>query len=132
MIRHKRPDKKNAISIIEAAKREINFALKLKLDTESATTIIRNIYEAFRMLGDAIMVSKGISSEDHIAPIKELLKIKVRTSRPLAIINNYRILRHNINYYGYFPNIAEAKDIIDFAEKCFEPTYKIVLKEINS
>lgn len=130
-MRYKRPDKKNALSIVDAAKREISFILKLELTKDSASTIIRNIYEAFRMLGDALMISKGISSEDHVAPIKELLKLKVQTLRPLGIIDNYRILRHNINYYGYYPNIKEAEDILDFAKKCFEPVVQAVLKEIN-
>lgn len=131
MIRYKRPDKKNALSITDAANREIEFALKLRLTEESVSTIIRNIYESFRMLGGALMVSKGISPEDHIAPIRELLKIRVQTSRPLGIIDNYRVLRHNINYYGYKPNIEEAEDIIDFAKKCFKPVYLAVLKEIS-
>src|SRR3989344_1192724 len=118
-IRYKRPDNKNALSILEAAKKEVNFALKLELNEDSSATIIRNIYESFRMIGDAILVSKGIKSEDHLAPIKELLEIKVNTSRPLRALDNFRILRHNVNYYGYRPSVEEAKDIIDFAKKCF-------------
>jgi len=57
-MRYKRPDKKNALSLAEAAQRELNFTLKLELNEESASTIIRNIYESFRMLGDAILVSQ--------------------------------------------------------------------------
>ena len=130
-IRYKRPDKKNALSILQAAKKEIKFTLKLELNEESASTIVRNIYEAFRMLGDALLVFQGIKSEDHLAPIKELMKIKVVTSRPLAALDNYRILRHNINYYGYSPTIREVEDLIDFTKKCFEPAYQVVLKEIS-
>lgn len=131
-IRYKRPDNKNALSILEASKREIKFALKLELSEESSATIIRNIYEAFRMIGDAIMVSKGIKSEDHLAPIKELVKVKVNTPRPLGALDNFRMLRHNVNYYGYKPSIEEAKDITDFAKKCFELVYEEVLKMISS
>lgn len=130
--RYKRPDKKNAQSIVEAAKQEMSYALTIAVNEKSAATIIRNIYECFRMLCDALLVSKGINSEDHIAPIKALLKLKISSLRPIASIDNFRILRHNLNYYGYRPKIEEAEDMIDFARKCFEPAVKEVVKEISS
>ena len=95
-VRHKRPDKKNALSIVNAAKRDMEFTLSLKPAEEAGATIVRNIYESFRMLGDALLVSKGIKSEDHIMPIKELLTLKVSTSRPISLIENLRQLRHGV------------------------------------
>lgn len=130
-MRYKRPDKKNALSIIEAAKRDMEFTLSLKSTEESGPTIVRNIYECFRMLGDALLVAKGVESEDHITPIKELLKLKVNTTRPINTIDNLRRLRHNINYYGYKPNLAEVEDTISIAKNCFKPLLNAVLKEIN-
>ncbi|MEK6983009.1 MAG: hypothetical protein AABX33_00415 [Nanoarchaeota archaeon] len=131
-IRYKVPDKKNALSIIEASKRDMNYTLTLKLAGDSGGTIVRNIYECFRMLGDALLVAKGIKSQDHIEPIKELLKLKVNTQRPVYLIGNLRTLRHNINYYGYFPKPVEVEDVISLARSCFEPLLDAVLKEINS
>ncbi len=122
---------KNAQSIAEAAKRELEFTLSLKLTDESSATIIRNVYECFRMLGDALLVAKGINSEDHITPINELLKLDVNTSRPINLIDNLRRLRHNINYYGYRPNLIEAQDVISIAKACFEPLLRAVLKNIS-
>ena len=130
-IRYKVPDKKNALSIIEASKKDMNFTLSLKSSEESGTTIVRNIYECFRMLGDALLVAKGIKSQDHIAPIQELLKLKVNTSRPIYLIDNLRKLRHNVNYYGYSPKLIEVEDVISLAESCFEPLMASVLKEIE-
>ena len=130
-IRYKRPDKKNALSIIEAAKMDMEFTLSLKPKEESGPTIVRNIYECFRMLWDALLVAKGIESEDHITPIKELLKLKVTTTRPINTIDNLRRLRHNINYYGYKPNLAEVEDTISIATTCFKPLLSAVLKEIS-
>ena len=130
-IRYKVPDKKNALSIIEASKKDMNFTLSLKSSEESGTTIVRNIYECFRMLGDALLVAKGIKSQEHIAPIQELLKLKVNTSRPIYLIDNLRKLRHNVNYYGYSPKLIEVEDVISLAESCFEPLMASVLKEIE-
>ena len=130
-IRYKVPDKKNALSIIEASKKDMNFTLSLKSSEQSGTTIVRNIYECFRMLGDALLVAKGIKSQDHILPIQELLKMKVNTARPIYLIDNLRRLRHNINYYGYSPKLVEVEDVISIAENCFEPLMAAVLKEIE-
>ena len=130
-IGYKVPDKKNALSIIEASKKDMNFTLTLKPTEEAGATIVRNIYECFRMLGDALLVAKGITSQDHIAPIQELLKLNVNTSRPIYLIDNLRKLRHNINYYGYSPKLVEVEDIISLAKSCFEPLLEAVLKEVE-
>ena len=130
-MRYKKPDKKNALSIIDAAKRDIEYTLSLKSTEEAGPTIIRNIYECFRMLGDSLLVAKGIDSEGHIEQINELLKVKVTTTRPISILENLRKLRRNINYYGYKPGMAEINDTISIANCCFEPLAKAVLKEIG-
>ena len=121
MIRHKRPDRKNALSIIDAAERDMKFTLSIDITEDSGSTIARNIYECFRMLGDAILVSKGIESKDHLAPIKEIISINVKTDRSLNLIDNLRRLRHNINYYGYTPTIYEVNDAISIANSIFKP-----------
>jgi len=130
--RFKRPDAKNAQSLIEASKKEIEFTIKIKQTEESATTIIRNVYESFRMLGDALLVLKGIESHDHLRPIKELLKLKVSTTRPIGTIENLRQLRHNLNYYGYRPKLSEALDAIEIAKSCFNPLFKEIVKQIDN
>ena len=124
--RIKRPDKKNAMSIIEAAERELDYIIKLSVNNESAFNIIRNIYECFRMLGDARLISKGITSQDHIEQIKELETISVKTERPIQLIDTLRRIRHNINYYGYIPSKAEAEDAISIAKACFYPLLEAV------
>src|SRR3989338_9935243 len=118
MIRPKTPDKKNAESLIKASESEMAFVISLKLTGESASTVIRNVYESFRMLGDALLVSQGIEKTYHHNSIQELLKLKVNTLRPLSLIDSLRLLHHNINYYGYKPSISEAEDAIDIANAC--------------
>lgn len=130
-IRYKRPDKKNALSIVNAAKKDMKFTLTLEPTGESGATIVRNIYECFRMLGDSLLVAKGIESEDHITPIKELLKLQVSTNRPISLIENLRKLRHNINYYGYSPKLIEVEDVISLAKSCFNPLLEEVLRQIS-
>ncbi|MDD3175516.1 MAG: hypothetical protein PHU51_03495 [Candidatus Nanoarchaeia archaeon] len=130
-MRIKRPDRKNALSIVEAAEREMKFTLTLNVDEESSSTIVRNIYECFRMIGDALLVNEGIESSDHLAPINELLKLKINTARPLNLIDNLRRLRHNINYYDYNTNLIEVKDALSLAKVLFIPLLKEIKKRIE-
>lgn len=130
-IRYKRPDAKDALSLVQAAKRQMDFTLTMEPSDDSAFTIVRNIYECFRMLGDALLVKQGIESDDHLAPINELLKLKVNTLRPIFLIDNLRRLRHNVNYYGYSPKKAEADDAISLAKSCFKQLYEAALKEVE-
>jgi hypothetical protein len=131
-VRYRRPDKKNALSIINAAGEDMRFTLTLKPTDKSATTIVRNIYECFRMLGDAILVSKGVESTDHLAPLRELMNVrKVYTRRPLRVIDNLRRLRHNVNYYGYHPKMTEVEDAISIAKCCFVPLARRLLKDLK-
>ncbi|MCX6815022.1 MAG: hypothetical protein NTY20_05230 [Candidatus Aenigmarchaeota archaeon] len=129
--RYKRPDKKNALSLTEAAKRDMEFTLAMKVTESSGPTIVRNIYECFRMLGDALLVSKGIESEDHSAPIKELTELSVNTQKPISLLWNLKRLRHNINYYGYRPNTADIEDIISIAKAIFRPLYEAVKEKVT-
>lgn len=130
--RIKHPDRKNALSIVMAAEREMQFTLKMLVTDESAFAIIRNIYECFRMLGDARLVSKGIVSQDHKEQVQELESMYVKTERPLRLIDTLRRLRHNINYYGYIPTKVEAEDAISIAHACFYPLLREIKKELEN
>ena len=88
--RFKHPDKKNAESIIAASINQIKYTLKLKSTGESAFNIIRNIYECFRMLGDALLISRGIHSEDHIEQIIAIENLNLHTARPIKLIDSLR------------------------------------------
>ena len=79
-----------------------------------------------------LLVAKGIESEDHIAPLKELMKIDAKTSRPINVVDNLRRLRHNINYYGYKPKLTEVEDVLSIAKSIFESLAKEVKKKINT
>mgnify|MGYP001560220789 CR=1 FL=1 len=124
---NKFPDKERAKSIMQNSIRDIKYTLTLNVSEESANTIVRNIYESFRMLGEAILLKKGIRSIDHLNSINEILKLKIESSRPLKLLENLRRLRNNINYYGYKANIYDAKESIIFTKNCFNE----LLKKVN-
>ena len=89
-----------------------------------------NIYEDFRILGEAVLLSKGIKSFDHKAMIEELIKLD--NDAHLLFLNTIKEIRHKINHKGYSSAITEAKDAIDFAEKHFNDIYEKVKNEIEN
>ena len=109
----------------------MDFTLSLDINESSGSTIVRNIYECFRMLGDARLISKGFASQDHVEQIKELESVSVKTDRPVKLIDTLRRLRHNINYYGYVPSKAEAEDAISIAKACFNPLLEAIKKDLK-
>lgn len=130
--RQKYPDKKNASSILDASSKQMDYTLTLESNDNSAFNIIRNIYECFRMLGDALLVSQGKISEDHIEQIRVLEDLRIPTKRPIRLVDNLRRMRHNINYYGYTPKKIEADDAISLAKTCFEPLLKAAKKKVEN
>jgi len=129
--RYKHPDKKNAASIISASSKQMKYTLSLESNDDSAFNIIRNIYECFRMLGDAILVLQGRISEDHVEQIRVLENLNIQTERPIKLVDNLRRMRHNINYYGYAPKKVEADDAISLAKACFKPLLEAVRNEVE-
>ncbi|MBU0980555.1 MAG: hypothetical protein KJ709_07135 [Nanoarchaeota archaeon] len=128
---NKRPDPKKAQSIIISAERDMKFTLTLKPTEDSSATIIRNIYESFRMLGEALLVRRGVRSYDHVSQIDELINLNVKAERPLRVLENLRSLRHNINYHGYSPKRAEVMDTLDIAKTLFSPLLAEVKHKIG-
>ena len=126
MIREKAGDKKRAASLLEAAKNDLTFTLGLPVNKASASTIVRNIYECFRMLGEALLVAEGKIAMDHTLMINRLMSLPVKTARPLGTLENLRRMRHRINYYGHVAGVSEARYALSLAECCFEPVYTYI------
>ena len=127
----KQPDKQRAKSLVESSLNDIKFILKISPKEESANIIVRNIYESFRMLGESLLLKKGIKKIDHANSINELIRLNLNTKKPLNLLANLMRLLHNINYNGYKANIFEAKETIILAKSCYLPLLDEVKKTIE-
>ena len=130
-MKEKTPDKKKAKSLLEAAEKEMGFTKTLELSEVSSSTIFRNIYECFHLLGQALLVSKGIEATDHKEPIYALTSLTIKTERPTRLLDELRKTRNNINYRGYRPSLAEVNDAQDIARACFLPLSKEIKRLIE-
>lgn len=113
------PDKRKAESFVLMAKRDLETVFQMTQFKYYNNLVIRNIYECFRMLGEALLLSKGIKSSDHILPINELISFSEKSGRNLIILDTLRRLRHNINYYAYSAKQEEALEAIRIAKDNF-------------
>lgn len=132
MKRIKTPDLTKAMSMTVAADADMRYILSLPPKEEGGATIIRGIYENFRLLGDALLVGEGIETDEYTLMIQRLLELSVSTTRPLGILDNLRKLRHDINYRGYRPAIEEIEDARDIANKLFGALKNEVLKRLKA
>lgn len=132
MERIKFRDKQKALNLIETSIKDMNFTLKLPVSQSSSNTIIRNIYESFRMLGEALLVNKGVEFADHVQSINELINLNLDTSRPLNLLDSLRRLRHKINYNGYLSTIEESEEAISIAKSLFAEIKKEIKKVIEN
>jgi hypothetical protein len=126
MIRKRVPDVAKAKSLIHASENEIKYLDTLEPKIEAASTIIRGIYENFRRLGEAILLIQGWEG-DHEECINALIKLPVKTERPIQVLDNLRRLRHDINYQGYQPSKADLDDVLSIKKAC----WKSILEKIK-
>lgn len=115
------PDPLRAQSLISASEQNLVYTRSLTITTLATPTIIRNVYESFRMLGQALLYLRGTPSRHHTIQIAIITEQPIATDRPLRSIERLRTLRHAINYQGYLPNEEEARDALSIADDLFEP-----------
>lgn len=134
MITKKSPDERKAKSVIEAASRGMNFVESSPINVNSGPSIIREIYESFRMLGDALLTAKGFETtgkDHHAQMISELVTLRIQTERPLILLHELRKMRHKINYEGYLPMDAEIKEVIAIKDALWKPLFAEVKRLVE-
>lgn len=119
MIRRRVPDFAKARSILAAAKIDMGFVESMAVSRKSSQSIVRGIYEDFRMLGDALLAAQGFEAsgpDHHEEMIDALVRLQVKAPRPLMLLHEIRKLRHRVNYGGYVPSEEEARYVLSIKE----------------
>lgn len=128
-MRENLPDKARAISLIQTSLSDMKYTLSLNITYNSANTLLRNIYECFRMLGEAALLAKGIVPQDHIVCIDELMKLAGNENS--GYLEWLRRIRHNINYYGYKSTISDAQEAVIISNRYFNKLFEKVKEKLN-
>jgi hypothetical protein len=125
------PDRRLALAMLEMAEVEMAYALGQERTEEAAMTLFRAIYESFRAVGNALLVNRGIESDDHVSQIDEVIALGIPTERPLVLLQEYRTTRHDLNYHGIKPTMAQFMDFMDFADRCWKPVLREAKKKVK-
>ncbi len=121
-MREKKPDLFRALSLLKAARIRHDFCMGLVVSDESASTIVSEIYESFRMQGEALLIAEGkesIGSESHTFVMNALIALRPSSQRPAQVLLNLKDIRNKMNYKGYIALAGEATEAKDIATSLF-------------
>ncbi len=106
------PDIKKA-NALTSSSLEIAESLKaVPLTEKTARLLLKELYDAFRQLGDAKWHIMGYKSEGHEASIELLQYAEIKSSFKLQNFDRFRRIRNEATYDGKSVTLEQAKDII--------------------
>ena len=127
-IRIRQPDKERIKSVIESAKINAKITKTIDLNDDSATLIFREIYESIRQLGDAKWWLLGYEPRNHEICMEILKESNIKEKLLLNHLSRFKRIRNDANYRGFKVNTTQAKEIVNFWDKCSNE----IVKEISS
>lgn len=118
-------------SMIEFSQTNAKVAKKVPLNDESATLIFREIYESIRQLGDAKLWLEGFEPLSHEVSMEMLKEIDIKNKVALNHLMRFKRIRNDANYRGNKVALSQAKEIIEFWEKCSLEIIDLLLNELK-
>ena len=128
ILRIRQKDSEKIKSLINSAKINAQIAKNIALTENSATLIFREIYESIRQLGDAKWGLFGYEPSNHEISLDILKETDIKEKVKLNFLDRFKRIRHDANYEGFRVLISQAKEIIDFWDKCSADIIKNILK----
>lgn len=126
-IRIRQSDKERVKSMAESAKINAKIAKNVPLDNDSATLVFREIYESIRQLGDAKWWLLGYEPRNHEICMEILKESNIKEKLMLNHLSRFKRIRNDANYRGFKVTFGQAKEIIDFWDKCSNDIIKEIL-----
>jgi len=105
------PNKIRASSLVKSSIQAVETAKIIPLNTGSAKTILRELYESLREYCEAIGYSRGYKFLDHES-IGYFLRDVLKEQAIYGKFDRYRKLRNGINYYGEDIEVETVKEAI--------------------
>ena len=129
-LRIRQPDIERIKSLIKSAETNAKVVKNIALNDDSATVIFREIYESIRQLGDAKWWLIGYEPLNHEVSLDILKEMDIKEKIRLNFLRRFKKIRHDANYRGFKVSFSQAKEIIDFWDKCGKEIVEILYKEI--
>ncbi|MFH1500429.1 MAG: hypothetical protein ABIE22_00605 [archaeon] len=131
ILRNRQKDKEKVNSMINSSEINARVTKMIKLNEDTATLIFREIYESIRQLGDAKWWLCGYEPSNHEISLDILKDFDIKEKVKLNSLDRFKKIRHDLNYQGVRAVISQAKEILEFWNKCGEDIIKILKKELE-
>lgn len=122
-------------SMIDSAEITVKVAKKILIDEESATLIFREIYESIRQLGEAKWWLNGYEPQgvgSHGVSLDILNELNIKEKIRLNNLERFKKIRNDSNYRGFRVTVFQAKEILEFWDKCGIEIIKILRSELKN
>jgi len=131
ILRPKQLDKEKTKSILSSSEINAKVAKSVPLNENSATLIFREIYESIRQLGEARWWLLNYEPSNHEISLDILKEVDIKEKVKLNFLERFKKIRHDANYKGFRVTIEQAKEIIEFWDKCGIEIISILLAELR-
>jgi hypothetical protein len=128
-LRPKSPDKERIKSLLKSVETNVNVTKSIPVNEYSATVIFREIYESIRQLGDAKWWLLGYEPQNHQVSMDILKEMNIKDKLRLNHLNRFRKIRNDANYRGFSVSASQAREILDFWERCGKEALQILIRE---
>ena len=119
------------VSIINSAKINAKVTKEIKLNDDTATLIFREIYESVRQLGDAKWWLLGYEPSNQEISIDALRDFDIKDKLKLNSLDRFKKIRHDANYKGFRVSVSQAKELLDFWDKCGKEILLIIKEKLE-
>lgn len=130
-IRIRDKDNERVKSIISSAEKNADFTKTIAITEKSSDLIFREIYESIRQLGDAKLWLLGYEPRTHEVSLDILKDLDIKDKLKLNSLDRFKKIRHDLNYRGFSTTLEQAKEIIEFWNKCGKEIIKILKKDLE-
>ncbi|MBI4148017.1 hypothetical protein HY490_01885 [Candidatus Woesearchaeota archaeon] len=130
-LRVRQKDLERIKSLITSAERDALAAKSVLLNDETATLVFRGIYEPMRQLGDACWWLVGYEPADHQTSLESLKDLDIKEKIRLNFIDRFRKIRNDANYRGMRVTTAQAREILEFWDKCCVEIVRYLCKKLQ-
>ena len=130
-VRIRQVDIEKVKSIINSAQTNAGIVKNIPLTENSSTVIFREIYESIRQLGDASWWLLGYEPLNHEVSMEILKEMDIREKIRLNHLSRFKSIRNDADYRGFKVTSAQAKEILDFWDKCAKDITHILTKSLK-
>ena len=129
-LRYKQVDKEFIKSLLSTSERTSNFVKTLEIDEKSSDVIFWELYESVRQLGEIRWRLLGYEPLNHEICLDGLMDSNIKEKTLLNHLSRFKKIRNDLNYKGVRVEVSQAREIIDFWNKCGDEILELLKKEV--